>query len=378
MIRSLLFSSLALLALSQLGCNPPPAVRGPSASRASSNSTDARSDKGKSSSEKGSEPTAAQTNSTTAGESTKASPGPGAVDPELPDYEAVAGVSGTIRSVGSDTMNNLMTVWAEGFKKYYPNVTYAVEGKGTSTAMPALQSGAANFGPMSRDVKQEESTAFQKQFGYKPTLLPTSLDMLAVFVNKDNPLEGLSLQQVDAIFSSTRKLGGKEDINTWGQLGLKDAWAEEPISLYGRNAASGTYGYFKEHALGNGDFRDAVKVQPGSSGVVQAIATDAFAIGYTGIGYATADVRALPLAKKEGDPFVPALAENAYSQKYPLSRALLIAVNYDSTKDLDPLRREFIKYIYSKQGQTDVVSDGYLPLPAKVAKKALATVGLSE
>lgn len=298
------------------------------------------------------------------------------VDPELPDYEAVPGVSGTIRSVGSDTMNNLMTIWAEGFKKYYPNVTYAVEGKGSSTAMPALQSGTANFGPMSRAVKQEEITAFQKQFGYKPVQLPTSLDMLAVFVHKDNPLEGLSLQQVDAIFSTTRKLGGKEDLTTWGQLGLKDPWASEPISLYGRNSASGTYGYFKEHALGNGDFKDAVKVQPGSSGVVQAIATDEFAIGYSGIGYATADVRALPLAKKEGDEFVAAEPENAYSQAYPLSRALFITVNYDPTKELDPLRREFLKYIYSKQGQTDVVSDGYLPLPAKAAQAALKSVGI--
>jgi phosphate transport system substrate-binding protein len=300
------------------------------------------------------------------------------VDPDLPEYKPAAGVSGTIRSVGSDTMNNLMTVWAEGFKKYYPNVTYAIEGKGTSTAMPALQSGTSNFGPMSRPFKQEEITAFQKQFGYKPVQLPTSLDMLAVFVHKDNPLEGLSLQQVDAIFSTTRKLGGKENIATWGQLGLKGEWARQPISLYGRNSASGTYGYFKEHALGNGDFKDSVKVQPGSSGVVQAIATDKFALGYSGIGYSTADVHALPLAKRSGDTFVEAEPSNAYSGKYSLSRPLYIAINHDTTKDLDPLRREFLKYIYSKQGQSDVVSDGYLPLPAKAAAKALESVGIKQ
>jgi phosphate transport system substrate-binding protein len=273
-------------------------------------------------------------------------------------------------------MNNLMTVWCEGFKKYYPSVTFAVEGKGTSTAMPALENGAATFGPMSRPPKAEEITKFQKKFGYKPVTIATSLDMLAVYVHKDNPIEGLSLQQVDAIFSTTRKLGAKQGMNSWGQLGLEDEWVKEPISLYGRNAASGTYGYFKEHALGSGDFRDSVKVQPGSSGVVQAVATDKFGIGYSGIGYATADVRAVPLAREEGDEFVAAEPENAYSGKYPMWRPLLLAVNHNPTKPLDPLRREFLKYILSKQGQANVVADGYLPLPAKAAKKALADVGI--
>jgi phosphate transport system substrate-binding protein len=298
------------------------------------------------------------------------------VDKDLPQYKAVAGVSGTIRSVGSDTMNNLMTIWCEGFKKHYPSVTFAVEGKGSSTAMPALEGGTATFGPMSRDPKPDEIASFQKKFGYKPTTIATSLDVLAVYVHKDNPIKGLTLPQVDAMFSATRKLGYKEDITTWGQLGLKDEWAKEPISLYGRNAASGTYGYFKEHAMGKGDFKDAVKVQPGSSGVVQAVAGDTYGIGYSGIGYATADVRAVPLAKEEGADFVAAEPQNAYNGKYPMWRPLLLAVNRDPTRPLDPLRREFIKYVLSKQGQEDVVSDGYLPLPAKAAKKALADAGI--
>jgi len=298
------------------------------------------------------------------------------VDKDLPVYKATAGVSGTIRSVGSDTMNNLMTAWGEGFKKYYPNVTLAIEGKGSSTAMPALEGGTATFGPMSRDPKPDEISSFQKKFGYKPTMIATSLDMLAVYVHRDNPVTGLTLPQVDAIFSATRKLGHRQEISTWGELGLKDDWVKEPISLYGRNAASGTYGYFKEHALGKGDFKDDVKVQPGSSGVIQAIAGDRFGIGYSGIGYATADVRAVPLAKEEGADFIAAESQNAYNGKYPMWRPLLLVVNRDPTKPLDPLRREFIKYVLSKQGQEDVVSDGYLPLPAKAAKKALSDAGI--
>jgi phosphate transport system substrate-binding protein len=273
-------------------------------------------------------------------------------------------------------MNNLMDKWCEGFKKHYPGVTSAVEGKGSGTAMPALENGTATFGCMSRDPSAAEITAFQKKFGYKPVAVKSSLDMLAVFVHKDNPIKGLSFVQIDAIFSSTRKRGGKEVIEKWGQLGLTEEWAKEPIALYGRDSSSGTYTFFKEHVLEKGDFKDTVKVQSGSSGVISAVAGDKFAIGYSGIGYATADVRAVPLVKDDSGDFVAAEPQNAYSGKYPLWRPLLLVVNRDPTKDLDPLRREFIKYVLSKEGQAEVVKSGFLPLPAKAVKLALADAGI--
>lgn len=299
------------------------------------------------------------------------------VDPELPSYEPVGGVSGNIKSIGSDTMNNLMALWAEGFRRIYPNVQVEIEGKGSSTAPPALISGTATFGPMSREMKNEEIDRFESSFGYKPTQLPVGVDILAVYVNKDNPIKGLSLPQVDAIFSRNRRYGWPKDIRLWGDLGLKEPWSRRPISPYGRNSASGTYGYFKEHAMGNGDFKDSVKEQPGSSSVVQGIARDRFGIGYSGIGYQTADVRKVPLSY-EGADYVPAEAEYAYTGEYPLARYLLLVVNYRPGSDLDPLRREFIKYIYSRQGQLDVVKDGFLPMPATVAREALSAVGLSD
>ncbi|MGB9689751.1 PstS family phosphate ABC transporter substrate-binding protein [Thermogutta sp.] len=298
------------------------------------------------------------------------------VDPKLPDYKPVQGVSGNLKSVGSDTMNNLMTLWAEGFRRYYPNVQIEIEGKGSSTAPPALIAGTAQFGPMSRPMKSAEIDQFEAKFGYKPTALPSAIDMLAVYVNKDNPIKGLTLQQVDAIFSKTRRGGYPTDIRTWGQLGLTGEWASHPISLYGRNSASGTYGFFKEHALFGGDFKDEVKEQPGSSSVVQGVASDRYAIGYSGIGYKTADVRAVPLAAKPGAPFVPAEPDHAYTGDYPLSRFLYVYVNYKPGTQLDPLRAEFIKYIFSKQGQSDVIRDGYYPVPAVFARKALQAVGL--
>jgi phosphate transport system substrate-binding protein len=296
------------------------------------------------------------------------------VDPKLPDYKPVAGVSGSIKSVGSDTMNNLMTLWSEGFLGFYPAVRVEIEGKGSSTAPPALIAGTATFGPMSRAMKPAEQDAFEKRFGYKPVQLGTSIDMLAIYINKDNPLNGLSFPQLDAVFSSTRKLGYKEDITKWGQVGLTGEWANAPVSLYGRNSASGTYAYVKKNCLGEGDYKPSVKEQPGSSSVVQGVASDKFGIGYSGIGYKTADVRVISLAKEEGGEMVPAAAERA--SEYPLARFLFLSVNYKPGSQLEPLRREFIRFVFSKQGQEAVVKDGYLPVTATIAKKQLSMVGI--
>jgi phosphate transport system substrate-binding protein len=298
------------------------------------------------------------------------------VDSALPEYTPVAGVSGNLKSVGSDSMNNMMTLWAEGFLRHYPNVQIEIEGKGSGTAPPAMIAGTAHFGPMSREMKGRELDEFENRYGYPITALPTSIDMLAVYVNKDNPVEGMSLQQVDAIFSKTRRGGHGDDLTRWGQLGLTGAWANRPISIYGRNSASGTYGFFKENALFGGDYKDEVKEQPGSSSVVQGVASEINGIGYSGIGYMTADVRAVPLsADADSDP-VPATAEFAYTGEYPLARYLYVYVNFKPGSDLDPVRREFIKYMFSRQGQLDVVRDGYYPVNAEVARRALDSLGI--
>jgi phosphate transport system substrate-binding protein len=293
------------------------------------------------------------------------------VDSALASYKATSGVSGNVSSVGSDTLNNLMTLWAEQFNKFYPNAKIQIEGKGSSTAPPALIAGTAQFGPMSREMKGTEIDQFEKKYGYKPTPLRTSVDALAVFVNKDNPIKCLALPQIDAMFSKTRRSGHKEDVKTWGQLGLTGEWASRPISLYGRNSASGTYGFFKEHILKNGDYKDEVKEQPGSAAVVQGATVDRFAAGYSGIGYATAGVRPVPLAAKEGDKCYEATPDEAYSGKYPLARFLYVYINKAPGKPLDPVTREFARLIMSKEGQEVVVKDGYFPIPAQIAKEEL-------
>jgi phosphate transport system substrate-binding protein len=293
------------------------------------------------------------------------------VDPAIAKYKKTSGVSGSVGSIGSDTMNNLMTLWGEAFAKFYPNVKLQVEGKGSSTAPPALIAGTAQFGPMSREMKQEEIDKFEAAYGYKPTAIRTSIDALAVYVNKDNPIKGMTMPQVDAVFSKTRRGGFPQDITTWDQLNMTDGWAGKPISLYGRNSASGTYGYFKEHALYKGDYKDTVKEQPGSASVVQGVTEDRFGIGYSGIGYVTSGVRAVPLAAKEGGEYYGATLEHVVSGKYPLARFLYLYINKAPNKPLDPLVREFCKFVLSQEGQQVVIKDGYLPIPSKVAMEEL-------
>lgn len=297
------------------------------------------------------------------------------VDPKLPVYEKTSGISGSLSSVGSDTLNNLMTFWAEGFKKQYPNVNIQIQGAGSSTAPPALEQGTANLGPMSRTMKDAEIQAFEKKHGYKPTAVPVAVDALAVFVHKDNPIKGMSMPLVDAVFSSTRKCGMEKNVTKWGQTGLSGAWANRDLQLYGRNSVSGTYGYFKEHSLCKGDFKNNVNEQPGSASVVQSVATSINGIGYSGIGYKTSGVRAVPLKGSDGE-FYEANEKNALSGKYPLARFLYVYVNKAPNKPLRPVDAEFLKLVLSKQGQEIVEKDGYIPLPSSEVKKIRTKLGL--
>ncbi len=293
---------------------------------------------------------------------------------EAAPYRPAPGVSGVIKCVGSDTMNNLMALWLAGFEKQYPDIRYEIEGKGSGTAPPALISGAATFGPMSRAMKPSEVDEFEKKFGYKPTQAPVAIDMVAVYVHRDNPVKSISIQQLDAIFSSTRKRGGGE-IVTWGDLGCGGEWADRPLSVYGRNSASGTYGVFKQKVLLEGDFSNDVKEQPGSSAVVQGIASDRGGIGYSGIGYKTADVKTVPLSV-DGAPAVKPALQQAYNGQYPLVRILWLTLNHRPNSHLDPLRREFVKYIYSQEGQAAITRDGYFPVNNLLVKKSLAKLGI--
>jgi phosphate transport system substrate-binding protein len=298
-----------------------------------------------------------------------------AVDAGIPAYQKTSGISGNLSSVGSDTLANLMTFWAEDFKKQYPNVNIQIQAAGSSTAPPALTQGTSNFGPMSRAMKDNEIQEFEKKYGYKPVAVPVAVDALAVFVHKDNPIKGMSMPMVDAVFSSTRKCGFEKEVKKWGDTGLTGAWVTRDLQLFGRNSVSGTYGYFKEHALCKGDFKTNVNEQPGSASVVQSVSNSINGIGYSGIGYITSGVKAVPIKGSDGE-FVAATPKNALSGKYPLARFLYVYVNKDPKKPLQPLQAEFLKLVLSKEGQSIVEKDGYIPLPAAEVKKIRARLGL--
>lgn len=292
------------------------------------------------------------------------------VDPNLPSYERVSGISGNLSSVGSDTLNNLMTLWAEEFANHYPNVNIQIQGAGTSTAPPALTEGTSNFGPMSRPMRDSEQRSFEERHGYPATLVPVAIDMIAVYVNKDNPVETLTMQQVDAIFSATRACGYDRDINTWGDAGLTGGWTNRDITIFGRNAVSGTYGFFRENALCGGDFRATVNEQPGSSAVVRGVEQTLGGIGYSGIGYRTAGVRVVPLNGFE------ATGDNAATGDYPLARFLYIAANQNPESGWNPLEREFFRMVLSKDGQNVVHRDGYVTLSAAAAARFRSEMNL--
>lgn len=291
------------------------------------------------------------------------------VDSTLPTYQKTSGISGSLSSVGSDTLANLMTLWAEEFKRLYPGVTIQIQAAGSSTAPPALAESTANFGPMSRSMKNAEIQAFENAFGYKPTAIPVAIDAIAVYVHRDNPIEGMTFEQVDAIFSSTRKCGASDEITKWSQLGVTGGLGNMNIQIFGRNSVSGTYGYFKSKALCKGDYRLNVNEQPGSSAVVQSVTSSVNGIGYSGIGYRTAGVRTVPIAAKGSTDYYDATSENALSGNYPISRFLYVYVNKHPNKPLAPLEAEFFKMVLSKQGQEVVEKDGYVALPESVAAK---------
>lgn len=297
------------------------------------------------------------------------------VDKGIAEYAKASGISGSLSSVGSDTLANLMTLWGEEFKKLYPNVTIQIQAAGSSTAPPALTEGTATLGPMSRMMKSEEVEAFEGRHGYKPTAIPVAVDALAIFVHKDNSLVGITVPQIDAIFSATRNCGFDKDIKTWGDLGMTGELASQSIQLFGRNSVSGTYGYFKEAALCKGDYKNTVNEQPGSASVVQGVTKSINAIGFSGEGYKTSGVRMVPVAKKPGGEFIEVTPANALSGKYPLSRFLYVYVNKHPNEPLAPLEAEFLRMVLSRTGQVTVVKDGYIPLPAKIVTKALGLLG---
>ncbi|MEK4034867.1 phosphate ABC transporter substrate-binding protein [Methylocystis sp. IM3] len=297
-------------------------------------------------------------------------------DLELSPYRPVGALSGRLKSVGSDTLLREMELWAEGFKSIYPGVTVEIEGKGSNTAPPALLSGESQLAPMSRQMTPDEVAAFETARGYRPAGVLVAVDALAIYVHKDNPIQCLTLEQLDRIFAENPKSAGGKSARLWGDVGATGEWAAKPITLYGRNTLSGTNKFFKQNVLGGGDFKDAVQQQPGSEAVVGAVAGDQGAIGYSGIGYKTDGVRAVPVAATAGKKCFDTSFESAYTRKYPLARGLYVYVLKDPKSPLDTLSGEFVKYVLSRDGQAQAKKGGYYPITRNIREHELTRLGL--
>ncbi|MEH0875445.1 PstS family phosphate ABC transporter substrate-binding protein [Pectobacterium cacticida] len=284
-------------------------------------------------------------------------------------------LAGNLSSAGSDTLANLMTFWAADFNQHYPNVNLQIQAAGSSSAPTSLASGAAQLGPMSRAMKASEIEAFVRHYGYPPLAVPVAMDALVVLVNQDNPLPGLNVSQLDAIFSITQRCGHHQPIKFWGDLGLHGSWQRRALLRYGRNSASGTYGFFKQRALCSGDFLPQVNELPGSSSVVQAVAASTEAIGYASVGFRASGVRMVPLAV-EGHDYIFPSTENIRSGLYPYTRYLYIYVNKAPGQALDALVAAFLDRVLSETGQSLVSQDGYFPLPEAVRHQARQQIGL--
>lgn len=319
-------------------------------------------------------------------------PGEVAVDSGIASYVPAEKLSGNLVFAGSNTMQQLMARLALEFTGLYPDVRMTVEGGGSSDAIREFVLGysqqrrgekvrgghdgatKANILASSREMTPDELRAFSSTNGYEPLAISIAMDGVALYVNKDNPVQGLTLQQVDAIFGASRKRGLSEAITTWGQLGVANGWERQPIHLYGRDKKSGTQSFFKRAVLLGEELKEDVKELPGAASEILAIARDPIGIGYAGVGIQSSYVRAVPLAEQEGKPFIAPGAESIRNGSYPLHRALYLYVNKAPKAALDPVIAEFLRFVNSREGQGTVTKIGFYPLSATQVTQNLGTL----
>lgn len=294
------------------------------------------------------------------------------LDPRLPRYVSAESLEGEIVAIGSDTLENLLAHWARTFEGLYPDVSIRVEGRGSRTAPPALTSGESSLAPMSRRMTDDEVAAFAAERGHAPTRISVATDALAVYVHSDNPIDRLTFEQIDAIFSSTLECGAPEALETWGEIGVEGEWAAMPIRAYSRDELSGTYDYFRENALCDGEYAEDVVPLQSSAAVIQKIGEDRSGVGYSGIGYKSPSVDTLALARKTGEFFYDSDTSRVQASAYPLLRSLYLYVDKAPDRTLDPLVLEFIEFCLSAEGQQIVLKEGFLPLGADPARRELS------
>jgi len=310
-----------------------------------------------------------------------------ALDPALASYEQGGQVSGSVIVKGSNTMQPLVARLASEFHRRHPGAEINVEGGGSemglkefleNTAQPKQVAGNGSRPVLlvasSRELTAAEVKQFTDKHGYEPTAVPVAVDAVAIYVHRDNPLSSLTLDQVDAVFSTTRKRGYPYEIKRWGQLGLSNGWENAQIKLYGRDQKSGTRAFIKEHVLGNGEFDSAVQEEPGAASVILALSRDPFGIAYSGLGLQNSSVRPLPLADKDDMPFIMPDTTSVMDGSYPLRRLLYFYVDKSPHVALHSVLQQFLVFVNSREGQQSVLKVAFYPLPIKQVQRNLAAL----
>ncbi len=285
-------------------------------------------------------------------------------------------LTGTLSSTGSDTLHNMMMLWRREFVARHPQLNLQIQSSGSATAPVALVEGTANLGPMSRPMLMAEQARFRRRFGYEAYAVPVALDMLAIYVHQDNPLQAISMAELAAVYAQNRRCAGHPAVNHWGDLGLTGVWQTRSIAAYGRNPASGTYAFFRQKALCNDDFRQKVGQLPGAAAVVRAVSLSINGLGYSGVGQQIAGVKMLAVSATPEGPALYPTAEHALSGAYPLARVLYIYLNKAPQQPLPAAEREFIRFILSPYGQQLLQSDGLIPIPAALNQHVSQELGL--
>lgn len=314
-----------------------------------------------------------------------------AIEPELAAYMPLKNLSGRLTIAGSDTMQPVLKRLGSDFKLQYPDVKIAVEGIGSSAAIHEFVIGTSSqrrgdkggrsghdgasqtsILASSRELKPSELRAFSSRYGYEPMMFPIAMDAVAIYVNAQNPIRGLTVDQADAIFSTTRKRGLPQDIRQWSQLGLEEGWGGQPIHLYGRDKNSGTHDFFVDTVLNAGALKSEVNEHSGSASEILAIARDPLGMGYAGVGFHGSMVKVVPLAGQGEKSFVEPNVESVTNGTYPLGRSLYLYVNQAPNSKFDPIVHEFLKFVNSRQGQESVVNAKAYPLPISIVNQNVA------
>lgn len=290
----------------------------------------------------------------------------------LPPYESVGGLTGEITSIGDSTTTNLVARIAAEFRRMYPDVMLEVTASPISIGPSALLEGRADLVPMSRPLTPEEVESFTKKYGYPPTEIKVAADALAIYVEKGNPVPGLTLGQLDGIFSQTQRRSGSS-IGTWGQAGLTGEWADRRITLYGYGPEDGAHQIFQQQVLDGGAFRLSLRVEGGGSSIVQGVAADPGAIGFASVFFACKRVRVVELAGADGRLYAPT-EENVRSRRYPLIRFLYVCVNKPQLQRLGGPAAEFLRFLLSRDGQQIVAAGGNIPLDAATVEQSRRTL----